>query len=273
MSILKLAGATWQEVEAVGTDKAIALLPTGACEQHGPHLPMETDSYLVTSVCTEALERVSERAPALDVLVLPTLPVGISPHHLDFPGTLSLSAMTYMQIIQELCQSMHRHGFRRVLIVNGHGGNEDCLRVAAREVRNRDECLVAVVSYWRAAEESIGRLRRSPVGGICHAGEMETACMLRLQSHAVRSDRMVKEIPKVVSPRLRLDLVGGASCINHNVRDYSTSGVLGDPTVADAEHGERLLEAMAASLADLILDFSSWNLDGLVRNHAREKEG
>ena len=272
MGVLLLARATWEEVGALQADKAVALLPTGACEQHGPHLPMETDSYLVTSVCAEALNQVSERAPELDVLVLPTLPVGNSSHHLAFPGTLSLRATTYIQVIKELCESLYRHGFRRMLIVNGHGGNADCLRVAAREVRDRSECLVGVISYWHAAEESISQLRRSPLGGICHAGEMETACMLHLDSEAVRSDRIVKEMPRVVSPQLTLDLVGPTSCINHNVRDYSATGVLGDPTVADATHGAKLLEAIVSDLADLILDFSRWDLGKLVTDNGRQEE-
>ena len=242
----------------------MVLLPTGAYEQHGSHLPIETDTYLVSIVCARAADRATEREPGLEILVLPTLPIGRSPHHMDFPGSLSLHATTYIQVVEEICESLHRHGFQRVLIINGHGGNVDCLRIAARNIRDHSECLVGVFSYWQAASESINRLRRSPIGGICHAGELETACMLHLNESAVRNALIQKGMQTCVSPRLVLDLVSAGSCINHNVRDYSESGVLGDPTAADAEHGKEFMAAIVSDAADLIVDFSRWDLGNLV---------
>jgi creatinine amidohydrolase len=264
MGVINLAQATWKDVGALRGDRIVALLPAGSYEQHGPHLPIDTDTYLVSAVCSKAADRAVAGDPELEILLLPTIPIGRSSHHLDFPGSLSVSAETYIKLIEEVCDSLYPHGFRRILIVNGHGGNLDCLRIAARNVRDRMECLVGVASYWEAAGESIGHLRRSPHGGICHAGEMETACMLYLNERAVRTELIQKGIPDCVSPRLILDLVGAGSCINHNVRDFSREGVLGDPTVADAAHGKALMDAIVSDVADLILDFSRWDFTSLV---------
>lgn len=264
MTVMHLAQATWREIAALRGNRIVALLPTGAYEQHGPHLPIETDTYLVSAVCSKAADRATAGDPGLEVLLLPTIPIGRSSHHLDFPGSLSVSAETYSRLIEEVCESLYPHGFRRILIVNGHGGNVDCLRIAARNVRDRRECLVGVASYWQVAGESIGSLRRSPRGGICHAGEMETACMLYLNEGAVRKELIRKGIPKCVSPRLVLDLVSSGSCINHNVRDFSSDGVLGDPTVADAVQGKALMDAIVSDVADFIVDFSQWEFTSLV---------
>ena len=264
MGVTHLAQTTWQDVGALCGDRIVAILPTGACEQHGPHLPMETDTYLVNAVCSKAANRAAESDPGLEVLLLPTIPIGRSSHHLDFPGSLSVSAATYIKLIEEICESIYPHGFRRILIINGHGGNADCLRIAARNIRDRMECLVGVASYWQVAGESIDHLRRSPAGGICHAGEMETACMLYLNEGAVRNELIRAEIPKCVSPRLVLDLVSSGSCINHNVRDFSKDGVLGDPAVADAAHGKALLDVIVSDVADLIVDFSQWDFSSLI---------
>jgi len=264
MGVTYLANATWKDVEVLPSGEVVVLLPTGAYEQHGPHLPIETDTYLVSTVCARAAACAAKRDAGLDVLILPTVPIGRSPHHLDFPGSLSLRATTYTEVIEGICESLYPHGFRRVLIVNGHGGNIDSLRTAARNLRDRSDCLVGVVSYWQAAGEAIDRLRRSPLGGICHAGELETSCMLYLNEKAVRRELIENGIPKCVSPRLVLDLVGAGSSINHNVRDYSESGVLGDPTVADAEHGRQFMDAIVSEVADLIMDFSQWELTNLV---------
>ena len=104
MGVMHLAQASWKDVGALRGDRIVALLPTGAYEQHGPHLPIETDTYLVSVVCSEAADRASAGDPGLEVLLLPTIPIGRSSHHLDFPGSLSVSAETYIKLIEEVCE-------------------------------------------------------------------------------------------------------------------------------------------------------------------------
>lgn len=266
MAVTYLAKATWKEVNLLRSRNVVVLLPAGSCEQHGPHLPMETDSVLVSEMCCRGAKQAARRKPDLDLLVLPTLTIGRSPHHMDYPGSLSLRASTYINMVEDVCHSIARHGFIRILIVNGHGANADYLRVAARNVRDTVECLVGVVSYWSVARESINQLRKTPVGGICHAGEMETACMLYLDEKAVRKDLMKKAIPRPISSRVVLDLVNEGVTINHNVRDFSEDGTLGDPTVGSPELGEAFLKVISDELAKLIDDFSRWELGHLRKD-------
>lgn len=246
----RLGLLSWSEVAELDRDRTVAVLPTAAVEQHGPHLPVDTDMFLCTRVVEEAAARAQRGGT---VLVAPTLAYGSSAHHMAFAGTLTLTAATFLTAVGELCGSLAQHGFRRLLVVNGHGGNSDLTREAVQQLAVQAPVLAAAVDYWALAREAAAQVRSSPPGGMAHACEFETSLMLHLRPESVRQELVRREIPQPRFAAERLDLlVPGAVAARWRTHELSSSGVLGAPDLATAEKGELLFEACANGLAGLI---------------------
>jgi creatinine amidohydrolase len=167
----RLALLSFAEIRAIDAGRAVALVPSAAVEQHGPHLPLDTDAFLCTSVVEAAAGRAMEGGP---VLVAPTVALGLSEHHMAFPGTLTLQPSTFAAVVSDVCRSLARHGFRRQLIVNGHGGNSSLLGVAVQQLGFDEPVHIAAVDYWSLGAEAAAQVRESPAGGNGHACEFET---------------------------------------------------------------------------------------------------
>lgn len=242
---MRLFEATTHEINRLDRARTAVVVPFAAVEQHGPHLPVGTDTII-----TQALgERLEKRIPDR-VLLLPVELFGSSPHHLVFSGTLSLTSRTFLEVAWELADSLARHGFHHFLLLNGHGGNQALLNVAVQEIRlKRPELKIAHATYWTVAAEEFARIRESKEGGMGHACEMETSILLALRPELVR--RELAE-PGGDPPRsawdhhdmLRPALVGQFRFWSEMTRN----GVLGDPTLAKAAKGERFLEAAVRAL-------------------------
>jgi creatinine amidohydrolase len=246
----RLALLSWREVDELDHDRTVAVLPTAAVEQHGPHLPLDTDTYLCTSVVEEAARRAEGGGP---VLVAPTLAFGSSVHHMAFAGTLSLSAETFLAVVSDLCGNLAQHGFRRLLVVNGHGGNSGLVREAVQQLANRLTVLAAAVDYWDLSQEAAAQVRESPPGGMSHACEFETSLMLHLRPESVRHELVRREIPEPRFPSELHDLLYPTRVTTAwRTQDLSSSGVLGAPDLATAEKGKRLFAACVEALAQLI---------------------
>src|SRR6185437_12582637 len=136
-------------------EEAIVIVPVGSLEQHGPHLPVEIDSLLGEAVALRTARLVAEREK---VVVLPMLWTGLSEHHMSFGGTITLDFPTFFKMIRCVCESVVRHGFRRIVLLNGHGGNDNALRVAADELSPKLEVPIVQFTYWYAAEKAITAL-------------------------------------------------------------------------------------------------------------------
>jgi creatinine amidohydrolase len=241
---------THEEVDGLDRDPTVVVVPTGSIEQHGPHLPLDTDSFLCTRVAEAAAARASEGGR---VLVTPTLCFGSSEHHMAFPGTVTLRPETLRQVAADVCTSLARHGFRRQLVVNGHAGDTALLAVTVQQLGFEAPMHVLATDYWRFARPVIGDVRESEVGGMGHACEFETSLMLHLRPESVRRERIKREI---VEPRYsaeRFDLFEGSGVSAHwKMHELSRSGVMGAPDLASEEKGRRLFETCAAGLAGLI---------------------
>jgi creatinine amidohydrolase len=244
-----LSDMTWREVPEVLAKPNVVLVPTGAVEQHGPHLPMDTDIRIASEFCAAAATRVGDDCNAV---VVPPMPFGISEHHMAFPGTMALTAETFIAVIYEVTDSLVRHGFERFILVNGHGGNQGALQIIAQKLRLRSGAKhVFYFNEWALARDAFARLRDSPPGGTSHACEYETSVYLHLAPERVQFERAVREIPDslVEGGLVELFLPGPYSWAPG--QDISKSGVEGDPTLATAEKGEELVEAAVSNLADL----------------------
>lgn len=256
----RLALLSWSEVAELDRDRTVVILPTAAVEQHGPHLPLDTDTYLCTRVVDAAADRAQHGGP---VLVAPALAFGSSAHHMAFAGTLTLTAETFLAVVGDLCGNLVQHGFRRLLVVNGHGGNSALVREAAQQLANRAPVLAAAVDYWALAREIASEVRDSPPGGMAHACEFETSLMLHLRPESVRQELVRREIPEPRFASERIDLISSAAvAAGWRTDQLSSSGVLGAPDLATPEKGERLFEACAEGLTQLISELRGAPLPG-----------
>jgi mycofactocin system creatininase family protein len=216
---VELAPATWPQVEATG-GRSILALPLGSLEQHGPHLPLDTDSRVALAVASGLATR------RLDVAVAPVVAYGASGEHADFPGTLLVGHDILADLIVELVRSA-RHSFSGVVVISGHGGNADALGTVRRRTTEEGDDVVV----WQAAPEH----------GDAHAGRTETSLMLAIDPTVVRMERAEAGCTDPLSdllPRLR----------RNGVRPVSSNGVLGDPTGANAAEGSAILASLVHEL-------------------------
>ncbi|MFI2230633.1 mycofactocin biosynthesis peptidyl-dipeptidase MftE [Nocardia testacea] len=220
---MKVADLTSPDVDALRAAAPVLVVPVGATEQHGPHLPLSTDTDLAVALCAG----VAARCP--EVLVAPAIAYGASGEHAGFPGTLSIGLAALELLIVELCRSATAT-FERIVLVNGHGGNIEALRRAVDLLRRESRDI---------------RLFLPRPGGDAHAGRTETSLQLALDPDRVRTDRAepgdTRPLTEIL-PQLR---AGGVAAVSAN-------GVLGDPTGATAAEGARLLDLLVSQLYDQI---------------------
>jgi creatinine amidohydrolase len=238
------------ELRALAQQDAIVLLPVAAMEQHGPHLPVMVDSLLCAEVALRTARRVADHQP---VVVAPTVWSGLSEHHMPLGGTFTLDFPAFFALLRCLCRSLVRHGFWRIFLLNGHGGNRFALRVVVDELTGELGAALATATYWEPAAARIaGILERQP--GLQHACEAETSMVMALRPELVDAARFAEgwfdEPGHVVTKR-------GAH-VWRSFPERTPTGVVGDPTAASAEKGERLLDAVAETIAELLLDDSCW---------------
>lgn len=224
-----LAQSTWTDIEPLDRE-TVVVIPTGSLEQHGPHLPLFTDSLLVTAVA----QAVEMRMPG-EVLLTPTLWLGASGHHLPFPGTLSAAFDAYGGALESAITSLGRHGFRRFYVLNGHGGNTDPNHVALRRLKERHPNLILGESaYCDGAVEVIRESLVGPTKEIVHACEAETSLMLHLHPDLVRTDQLPND-GLTPHPPVR-GLVS-------DFAEITNQGAFGHASYASAETGRRIFEA------------------------------
>lgn len=246
-----LAEMTREHIRAIAGETTV-LLPTAAIEQHGPHLAIVTDTLVCTTICQRAAEIASEQRP---VTVAPPIHFGSSHHHFPHPGVLSLTSGTFTTVVQEICASLVRSGFRRIMIVNGHGGNDNEIRVAARLVGLEYPVSIAAAAYWTVAAQALvedGRV--GEVGQLPgHAGGFETSLMMALRPDLVDTANYPKALAR---PPFVADMTLRASVIHSGESLGSGPGYTDDPSNASAEAGERMLATICRQLAAFIVDFA-----------------
>jgi creatinine amidohydrolase len=243
---------TWPRVREAAAARRVAVVPVATLEDHGFHLPVDTDVRLCCAACDRAVARVPEKA----VLVPPVIH-GYSPHHMDFPGTVTIAWDTFIRYLLDVCKSLAAHGFARILIVNGHGSNTPFVDIVARLTVVETTAVAAAINYWNApgVREVAESLRESDaIGGMNHACEFETSLYLALRPDLVDMSRAVRELGHEPTKNYWTDLVAGDGplMMMEHWSALSRSGVMGDPTKASAAKGERLLEAIATGLAEII---------------------
>jgi creatinine amidohydrolase len=229
----------WQELRrseiqrAVEAD-AIVIIPVGSTEQHGNHLPLNTD----TNCCFSIAQRAAQAIDEFPILVLPPIWTGYSPHHMAYPGTITLKYHTLVELITQVAASVHAHGFKKILLLNGHGGNSAIVAVTRAKLADEEGISAMSYTYWDmpSVPEEMEAVSQSDKGFIGHAAEIETSLQLYLQ-------------PQLVDK-------GAAVWV---------PGLWGDPSTATREKGERIFNAALEALVKILREYHSGTLEERLR--------
>jgi creatinine amidohydrolase/Fe(II)-dependent formamide hydrolase-like protein len=247
-----LGELTWPEAERRLAEVDLALLPVGAVEQHGPHLPLDTDAFDADYLARRVAEACSDPKP----LVLPLLPYGVSYHHDDFKGTISVGNESLSKMVYDIGMACARNGITKLVIVNGHGGNSPTLQFAAQMI-NRDAHIFVAVDTGETSDVDLAELCETE--GDVHAGEFETSTSLAIRPDLVRMDRAEAFVPEFSSRYLNFSARRSIEWYAQTLK-ISPTGVLGDPTRASADKGRRMWEIMVANLVELVEELKGLTL-------------
>ncbi|MER9867747.1 creatininase family protein [Mesorhizobium sp. M0136] len=240
------------EYATIDPEATIAVLPLAAIEQHGPHLPVSTD----TSIMNGMLETVIARLPGdLDIRILPVQAVGKSNEHLHAPGTLTLPATTLVEAWTELGLSVARAGVRKLIVVNSHGGNEEIMGIVTRELRVRAKML-AVKTSWQRFGRPAGMYTDLEGRHGIHGGDVETSLMLHFRSDLVDMAKADNFVSKVARAEKEFSLLRhtGTHAFAWIASDLNPNGVVGDASIATAEKGRLTAEHQADGFIGLVRD-------------------
>jgi creatinine amidohydrolase/Fe(II)-dependent formamide hydrolase-like protein len=252
-----LGELTWPDARERFKQVDVALLPVGSIEQHGLHLPLDTDAFDANYLVEKVAEACSDPKP----IVLPLIPYGVSYHHEDFSGTISISPDTLSRLVYDIGMSVVRHGITKLLIINGHGGNGPALHFAAQMI-NRDAYIFTCVDTGETSDPDIFALAETP--NDVHAGEIETSTTLASRPHLVRLDKARKFVPRFSSRYLNFSSKRSVEWYAHTAK-ISPSGTLGDPTKGTREKGERMWELMIQHLVEFVEDLKKLSLDEIYQ--------
>jgi creatinine amidohydrolase len=239
---------TREEARACAS-RTLMVFPVGSTEQHGPHLPVGTDSFVVEHVARAAA---AEAGAEIPVLVAPTLAFGCSQHHLPFGGTMSLNTETYYRVVSGLVESLITSGFRRIFILNGHGGNQELIQLAVKDLALKYPSCLAAATYWILAWDDLIAHNAHLMGRLPgHAGAFETSAVMSLRPDLVREPRPHREVATTSTPQ---SFYSPYRAESHGYWQ-SINGFTDSPDRADAKCGQKYLAAVVSSVAKKLVEF------------------
>ncbi len=265
---------TWPEINEAVEQAKVVILPIGAIEQHGHHLPLDVDAKLVTSVALGA----GEMAPEA-MLVMPPVSYGYCHHVMDFPGTISIQSSTFVSMLIDIGTSVAYHGFKRIILLNGHGSNAHLIDQAGRQINLTTDATCLTISWWDLITDYWNaEVRESGPGGCAHACELETSMYMHLDADGVRMDRIngkphrfLTEIEDATRwTKVDLTLGSGPASIVEWTSATTETGSMGNPELATAAKGELAFGHAVAQLADLARWFKGRPDQARVERHSLE---
>jgi creatinine amidohydrolase len=229
--------------------ETICVLPLGATEQHGPHLPLATDQIIADGLAAQLDEACAGR-----LLIMPGLPATCSEHHMAFPGSLTLDHDTFARVVSQLIHSAARHGFRRFFLLNAHGGNMAIGSVIAEQLSTSlPDAEVVFGTWFRMAGERLRHLVEGAYPAVGHACEFETSLLLAMRPDLVDRAAIVDDGAAPTSELLRFDLLSGGPTVRSLPFDkFTTNGVWGKPSKASADKGRAILDITIPLIADIL---------------------
>jgi creatinine amidohydrolase len=262
MRKLYWAELTTEDFKGLDPERTIAVLPIAAIEQHGPHLPVGVDAMIANGMIGEVVRRLPDD---LRVLILPTQSVGKSNEHIRSPGTLTLTWETAIRAWTEIGESVNRAGVKKLVMVNSHGGNVDCIGVVARELRVRHQML-AVHCAWSRFGSPQGMFDEVENAVGIHAGDKETSLMLHFRPDLVKMERAENFAPTTIEISKTFELLRptGFTAFGWIAPDLHPSGAAGDASRGSAEKGRLLAEYEALKFIQLLRDVEKFSLSRLA---------
>jgi creatinine amidohydrolase len=244
---------TAEELTALAKNDAIVLLPVASTEQHGPHLTTGVDMFLGMEGCKRIAERVSQHRPCI---VAPSVWMGLAEHHVAFGGTFTLPLSVWHAVLRELCRSILRAGFKKILLVNSHGGNMSALNALTVDLSMELDAQIATTTLYAMVHETgaYAKILESQKV-VMHACEAETSMMLAVAPDCVRKDKMANAHGPDVTREIAL---ARPLHVWKSFRAMTPTGVVGDGRKGTAEKGEKLLDTAAQSIADLLIKGEPW---------------
>lgn len=243
---------TWSEIEAINDKKNVVIIqPIGAIEQHGHHLPLIVDSAISMGVLGKALTQLDDEIPAYS---LPCLYYGKSNEHWHFSGTITLTSQTLLSVIKETAESIYRAGFRKLILMNSHGGQPQIMEIIARDLHQQyEDFFIFPLFTWRVPNITSQLLTKKELEYGIHAGDAETSIMLSLLPDQVKMDLAIEEYPSNLPENSLLSMEGKLP-FAWLTNELTKSGVMGDATVATKEKGDRILASLAHGWTQVIKD-------------------
>jgi creatinine amidohydrolase len=245
---------SWEEMNDAlsARPQPLVLLPVGSTEQHGPHLPLDVDTFLCEQVCLETARRA-----AGSILVLPPVSYGLNLHHIDFPGTIHIEPEVFIAFCLNITKSVAYHGFRKILVVNGHGSNSPLADLVARKTVLATQSICAAVNYFVFGQEAFDGVKETEV--TAHADEFETSLYLHLAPERVRMDRAVAGDDHRAR-HMSSDSLGKVRFSDWWGR-WTRTGVHGDPRRATPEKGKVIWEAILTGMLEAARDLQEWPVE------------
>lgn len=251
---------TWEEVNDAAEAEKVCIIPAATIEDHGLHLPIDTDVVIAESICRRTAELIPD-----EVVLLPCINIGYSPHHIDGPGVLTIRWDTFINYVKDITHSLAYHGFHKILIVNGHGSNRPVLQMAARlTVVENPDTICASLSWWELerVQQAVKQFKESDFTG--HACELETSVYLAVEEENVYMDKAVKDLNPYMSKHFWSDLTNNpppgyanAVQVNEYWSTVSATGTWGDPTVATKEKGDIILRTASEELVEIVRELKA----------------
>jgi len=236
---------TWKDIDNIDKN-SVLLLPIGSCEQHSLHLPVGMDFFSAERIARDVSGKIE------NAYVLPGIPYGVSEHHMDFLGTITVSSETLIMIVYDIVSSLKRHGFSRIFIINGHGGNTAPLNVALGKIRENLGLVVYLINPWELIGDYIKEVLESDVWG--HACEFETSVAMHIIPNLVRREN-------IKDPEINMDVEDRIKKVHmpwHTI-EITNTGSIGYPTKASEEKGKKLYEKMLDETIKTIKELLSSN--------------
>lgn len=248
---------TTEEVKHLKKDDALIVLPIGAVEQHGPHLPIYTDTLIGEGVLIEAFELLDESD---NIWMLPPIPYGKSTEHLTRSGTISLSSATLYAFVMDIAKSIQQSGFKKLLLFNTHGGNHDLLNMVARDIRVETGMMVFRLNPSSEKTNSLISEKEQQYG--IHGGDVETSMVLSFKSNWVDMEKSTREFVHLPEETKHLYLKG-SSYFAWVIDDISHSGVAGDATKASVEKGTLINKSVAETVVDALREMARFDIESI----------
>ena len=236
-----LHNITWREGKDKMSEEQVSVVPIGSTEQHGLHAPLGADSIIAEFLAQEA-------AREKDIICTPLIPIGVSDYHRGFWGTLWVSSETLKAYVGEVVRSLNFHGITKVILVNGHGGNINCLRELARRLKREDSIYAVVWTWFEAIQDEIIKIFGQPIPPL-HADQVETSLLWAINGKLVREESL-KSSSESASPVF--GKYHNKVLVSEDVTDFSNSGATGNACMASSEKGEKLLHKAKSNLISLI---------------------